>query len=67
MKFTMKHKFFSKNIENFSESDAPDWLTGVKTFPGSTMDCRWFWKDYVLTLEVGKSIDTDFQVITRIA
>jgi len=30
------------------------------------MDGRWFWTDHVLTLNVGDSVDTDFQTITRI-
>jgi len=67
MQFSMRHKFFKDKVENFSESDAPDWLTGANTVPGSTMDNRWFWKDHVLTLQVGQSIETDFRTITRIA
>jgi len=50
----------------FDESTAPDWLTSVKTVKGSTMDGRWFWEDHVLKLEVGQSIDTDYQTITRL-
>jgi hypothetical protein len=67
MIFEMKHKFFKTNVECFSEHDAPTWLTSENTVRGSTMDDRWFWNDYVLTLAVGDSIDTDFRVITRIA
>jgi hypothetical protein len=50
----------------FSEATAPDWLTSRNTVRGSTMDHRWFWDDHVLTLQVGESISTDFQTITRI-
>lgn len=50
----------------FSEATAPDWLTSRNTVRGSTMDNRWFWVDHVLTLQVGESVDTDFQKITRI-
>jgi hypothetical protein len=64
-RFKMAHKFFKNNIEEFDEDHAPDWLTSVNTVPGSTMDGRWFWKDHVLTLEIGESIDTDFRNITR--
>lgn len=64
-RFEMKHKFF-KNIEWFDEETAPDWLTSKNSVKGSTMDGRWFWTDHVLTLDVGKSIDTDFRKITRI-
>lgn len=68
MKFAMKHAVFKDAIPvEFFEDDAPDWLTSVNTVEGSTMDERWFWKDYVLTLEVGQSVDTDFQQITRVA
>ncbi len=51
----------------FTESTAPDWLTGAKTVKGSTMDCRWFWEDHILTLGVGQSEDSNFRRITRIA
>jgi hypothetical protein len=64
--FEMIHKFFKKmEPERFDEETAPDWLTSRNTIKGSTMDGRWFWNDHVLTLEVGKSIDTDFRTITR--
>ena len=67
MKFSMTSKFMPEHGEvTFTERDAPKWLKfgGIK---GSTMDNRWFWNDHVLTLEVGESVDTDFQTITRIA
>jgi hypothetical protein len=51
----------------FTEADAPDWLTSKNTVQGSTMDARWFWTSHVLTLKVGESVKTDFQLITRIA
>jgi hypothetical protein len=63
----MTHLFFENNVEEFDEENAPDWLTSRNTIKGSTMDGRWFWNDHVLTLEVGKSIDTDFRSITRIS
>ena len=69
-KFSMTHMLDDTTGNpptEFTETNAPDWLTSETTVPGSTMDMRWFWKDYVLTLEVGKSIDTDFRTITRIA
>lgn len=34
--------------------------------PGSTMDVSWFWDGYVLKLNVGESVNTDFRKITRI-
>lgn len=50
----------------FNEETAPNWLTGEQTVKGSTMDCRWFWTDHVLKLEVGDFIETDFHMITRV-
>ena len=49
-----------------AEDDAPDWLTGINSIPGSMMDNRWFWNEHVLTLYVGESIETPFRTITRI-
>lgn len=65
-RFEMVHKFFGGEPERFSEVDAPDWLTSVNTRPGSTMDHRWFWDRHVLTLQVGQSVETDFQIVTRV-
>ena len=65
MRFEMQHVVF-KNKVQFSESDAPDWLTSIKTIPGSTMDDRWFWNNHVLTLKVGEYVETEFNIITRI-
>jgi len=69
-RFSMKSRFESFGClepEIFTEDTAPDWLTSKNTIKGSTMDGRWFWTDHVLKLEVGASIETDFQVITRTA
>lgn len=66
MRFRMTHNLFKTSVE-FSEDTAPDWLTSSKTIKGSTMDCRWFWEDHILTLKVGESKLTDFQKITRIS
>ena len=65
MKFQIKSLFFD-TIETFTELDPPIWLSSEDSFPGSTMDNRWFWKEHVLTLSVGESIDTDFNTITRL-
>lgn len=65
-KFKMKHRYFEGVEETFTEETAPDWLTSRNTIEGSTMDYRWFWNDHVLTLEVGESVMTDFQKITRV-
>jgi hypothetical protein len=65
-RFSMQHKFFKTKPEIFSEYNAPHWLTSEYTKKGSTMDSRWFWEDYVLALDVGQSVDTDFNIITRI-
>lgn len=54
------------STEFFTEENAPKWLTSEDTVKGSTMDYRWFWNDYVLTLKVGETINTDFRTIKRI-
>lgn len=69
MLFEMSHLYFDKELSKpvrFSEHDAPDWLTSVKTAPGSTMDNRWFWNKHVMTLQVGSTVETDFRSITRV-
>lgn len=53
-------------VITFSEHNASDYLTSENTFKGSTIDMRWFWKDHVLTLKVGDSVETDFSTIKRI-
>lgn len=65
-RFEMKHLFFSTPAISFTEIDAPKWLTSENTVRGSTMDTRWFWRDCVLSLRVGESVDTDFRRITRL-
>lgn len=62
----MQHKFFDHVKTNFTESNAPTWLTSEETVKGSTMDMRWFWEDHVLKLQIGQSVETDFQIITRV-
>lgn len=67
MNFKMTHLFFkSAEPEYFDEHTAPDWLTSINTIKGSTMDSRWFWFEYVLTLGVGQTIETDFRMIERL-
>ena len=67
MQFEMRHKFFTdQDLEIFSELNAPAWLTSNNTIVGSSMDHRWFWREHVLTLAVGGSVETDFQIIKRI-
>jgi hypothetical protein len=67
MILSMQHQYFGETPEVFDEITAPDWLTSKNTVKGSTMDTRWFWKEHVLTLEVGHQIKTDFHTITRIS
>lgn len=68
MRFIMTHRYF-KNLkpEEFDEQSAPNWLTSKNTIKGSTMDCRWFWEDFVLSLPVGGEVYTDFRKIIRIS
>jgi hypothetical protein len=67
MKFEMKDIIADRVVKTFTETTAPDWLTSKNTIKGSTMDQRWYWEDYVLKLAVGDSVETDFNVITRVA
>ena len=64
MKFQLKDDAF-KDVKEFTEETAPKWLR-EGGYPGSTMDNRWFWNNHVLTLEIGQSVRTDFNTITRI-
>lgn len=64
--FKITHKVFDTDPEYFTELNGPKWLSegGIK---GSTMDGRWFWNDYIMKLEIGSSIETDFRRITRLS
>lgn len=68
MKFKMLHHLLHPHLEpeffTEDETTAPWWL--CKRAPGSTAHQGWFWDDYIMKLEVGQSIDTDFRQITRI-
>lgn len=66
-RFKSECGLFGDATKEFSESEAPDWLTSRATRRGSTMDMRWFWNDHVLKLAVGESVRTDFHKITRIS
>lgn len=67
MFFEMQHDIFKGEPKKFSNLDAPDWLTGKNSRPGSTMSNRWFWDAHVLTLQVGETVETNFRSIKRIA
>jgi len=62
--FKMMHLIF-EDITLFFEDNAPTWLSkgGLKD---STVDNRWFFKQCILTLEIGQSVSTDFHIITRV-
>jgi hypothetical protein len=57
-KFRMTHHIFEESLEYFTEDTPPQWLT--------SREFKWFYEGYVLKLEVGKSIDTDFRKIERV-
>jgi hypothetical protein len=62
MVFSMAHMLddVTKNEpEEFLEDEPPEWLIGN--------EFKWFYDKYVLTLEVGKSVETDFHTITRLS
>jgi len=57
-KFKMQHRVMKKTVKEFYEDNPPKWMLSD--------EFKWWYDDYVLKLEVGKSIRTDFQNITRI-
>lgn len=66
-RFEMRHDTFRDSLPAvFTELNAPKWLSSINTREGSTMDGRWFWNEHVLTLDVGETVKTDFQIIKRI-
>jgi hypothetical protein len=65
-KFRLTHRFLSGISKEYTEDTCPDWLTSKNSRKGSTMDMRWFWERHVLTLEIGQTVETDFQTILRI-
>ncbi len=67
MKFLMQHQCLPGKPDIFTDTTAPDWLTSNNSIRESTGDMRWFWERHVLTLPVGKRVQTDFRTITRIA
>jgi hypothetical protein len=61
MLFEMTPFFFKGlggKLTMFSEHNPPDWMTCKEN--------NWWWKKHVLTLEIGESIDSDFQTIKRL-
>jgi len=58
MKFEMQHLFFVDVSIEFTEKDPPEYF--------KSGDFKWFFDEKVLELEIGSSILTDFQRITRI-
>lgn len=57
-KFKMTHRFLIEAPPTeFDASSPPTWLVS-KTY-------NWWYEGYVLKLDVGESIDSDFQTIKR--
>ena len=56
--FEMTHKFFDMKSFIFTEKNPPEFLLS-KVY-------RWWWDNYVMKLNVGESVDSDFQSIKRI-
>lgn len=57
-KFEISHLFMKTQAVEFTEDNPPDWLL--------SKEYKWWWDEHVLTLEVGKHINSDFQKIKRI-
>ena len=58
-KFRMSHLFFDNVSSTFTESDPPGWLAS-KVY-------KWWWEKYILKLNNGESIKSDFQKIKSIS
>lgn len=56
-KFKMVHLDFGTE-SLFNEDTVPKWLLSD--------EYNWFYKEYILTLDVGGNIETDFQRIIRV-
>ncbi len=61
--FETTHLIFNTKFR-FDEDKPPKWLYNP-TAKG-TMDQNWFYKDHVLNLDLGQTIETDFHEIRRI-
>ena len=57
MIFTCSHKHFDL-VDTFTESTPPRWLAHKEN--------SWWYERHVLTLKVGESVESDFNVIKRI-
>jgi len=57
-KFKMIHHIFENSLEYFTDESPPKWLID--------REFKWFYDGYVMKLEVGNSVDTDFRKIERI-
>ena len=55
---TFEFKHICGGEEVFSENSMPSWMT--------SKDYKWFLDGFVLTLDVGKSVETDFHQRTRL-
>ena len=53
----MTHLIF-QSVKEFDEETAPSWLKCDEN--------GWFWDDHIMKLQIGKSIDTDFNNIERV-
>lgn len=63
--FKITHLDFEDSKPIFCRGNMPPNFLATRA-PGSTMDSSWFWDGYVLKLEIGEHVDTDFRRITRI-
>ena len=53
----MTHRFMNTPREEFTEDKPPTWLLHS--------NYKWWYEGYVLVLDVGESIKSDFRKITR--
>lgn len=57
-KFRMTHDAFEDNVIVFQEDNPPWWLLAD--------NFKWFWDKYVMTMDVGATVQTDYRTIERI-
>lgn len=58
LKFSMSHLMFIGDHDIFTSDNPPRWL--------KHREYKWWYESHVLKLQIGESIDSDFQKITRL-
>ncbi len=59
MRFLEEHLIFNTKSKEFSDDDPPKYLLSY--------EFRWWYEEYVLKLNIGEAIESDFNRYTRIS